>query len=54
MFPASEIRQGAFFNDEAVLGFCKTLRGWGRRIWVDPKLIIVQPRELWQEQVVTP
>jgi hypothetical protein len=47
MFPADDIREGARFTDEAVLGLCKWLRAHGKQIWVEPRLTIVQPRELW-------
>lgn len=47
MFEAEDARQGARFGDQAVLSMCRTLRAKGRRFWVDPKLTIVQPSELW-------
>jgi len=52
MFEADDARQGARFGDEAVLTLCRTLKTMGRTFWVDPKLIVVQPHELWTPHVV--
>jgi hypothetical protein len=41
------------FGDLAVLDACAQLRTRGRRLWVDPKLTIVQPAELWEPHPVT-
>ncbi len=35
------------FQDNAVLDLCRQLRQQGRTLWVDPTLIIEQPRALW-------
>lgn len=53
MFEAADARKqpdgtsGARFGDEACLTMCAELRAMGRRFWVDPQLVIVQPTELW-------
>ncbi len=47
MFAAADARAGARFGDDAVLTMCADLRARGRRFWVDPDLIVVQPNELW-------
>jgi hypothetical protein len=47
LLAAEDVRKGARFGDEACLTLCAELRAMGRRFWVDPKLIVVQPRELW-------
>ena len=35
------------FEDMAVLDLCRQLREQGRDLWVDPTLIVDQPRDLW-------
>lgn len=35
------------FEDNAVLDLCRQLRAQGRDLWVDPALVIEQPRDLW-------
>lgn len=35
------------FEDNAVLDLCRQLREQGRTLWVDPTLIVEQPRSLW-------
>lgn len=35
------------FEDNAVLDLCRQLRAQGRDLWVDPTLVIEQPRDLW-------
>ncbi len=52
LFDAADARAGARFGDEAVLTMCADLRNRGRRLWVDPHLVVLQPRELWVPQAV--
>jgi hypothetical protein len=52
MFEAEDVRQGARFGDDAILTMCRDLKARGRRFWVDPKLVVIQPRELWVPHVV--
>lgn len=33
--------------EQAVLDLCRQLRERGRTLWVDPRLIVEQPRDLW-------
>jgi len=47
LLAAEDVRKGARFGDDACLTLCAELRAMGRRFWVDPQLIVVQPRELW-------
>jgi hypothetical protein len=35
----------------AILDACAQLRAMGRRIWVDPRIVVWQPSELWEMQV---
>ena len=47
-FPAWAIRDGARCLDGmAAAGLCAALKARGVRIWVDPTLTIIQPREHW-------
>lgn len=47
LFHAEDVRAGVYFDQNASVGLCAQLRDRGRRIWVDPTLTVVQPRELW-------
>lgn len=35
---------------QAVLDICEQLRGMGRTLWVDPRIVVEQPHELWEAQ----
>lgn len=50
---AEDIRRGARFTNGAVVELCEQLRGYGRRFWVDPKLVVVQPKALWEPHNAT-
>ena len=51
---AADMRQaGIRFAELAVLDICAQLREMGRRLWVDPKLTIVQPAALWECHPIT-
>lgn len=47
MFPARDIVAGVRMADRGCLDICGALRSSGKTIWVDPRIIIEQPRELW-------
>ena len=47
MFDAADARRGARFGAEACLTMCAQLQELGRTFWVDPTLVVVQPRDLW-------
>lgn len=53
MFPAREVQQpdGIRCTDMGVVELCQGLRQRGYRVWVDPKLTIIQPSELWDPAV---
>lgn len=53
MFHAADVREGARSPHLALLGFCEELRKRGRSIWVDPRIEIVQPVDLWVPQAPT-
>lgn len=47
MFHAEDVRDGVRCGEWAVLDLCRQLKERGRRFWVDPRIPIVQPVELW-------
>lgn len=47
MFYAADLRTGVRCREMAVLDLCEQMKALGRRIWVDPRIVIEQPRELW-------
>lgn len=53
MFPAREVRQpdGLRCTDMGVVELCDGLRQRGYRVWVDPRLTIIQPSELWDPAI---
>lgn len=53
LFHADDVRREARFEDRAVLDLCATLRSYGRHLWVDPKLVVVQPKGLWEPHDAT-
>jgi hypothetical protein len=48
---AADMRE-ARFGELAVLDVCAQLRARGRRLWVDPRLTIIQPPALWEPHPV--
>jgi len=50
MFPAAELRAGCRFKTRGVRDLCWQMKAHGRTVWVDPRIPIVQPTELWQPQ----
>jgi hypothetical protein len=48
MMHAADVRNGARMDGMACVGLCDVLRSMGRRIWVDPSLIIAQEPTLWE------
>lgn len=47
MFHAMDARAGVRCFEDACVELCTKLRGFGREIWVDPSIPIVQPADLW-------
>lgn len=48
--PAVDFREGVRCRVFGAVELCRELKARGRRIFVDPTLRIVQPRELWKAQ----
>lgn len=48
LFPATDVRAGLRCTTRACLDLCAWAKGHGRRLWVDPTLEIIQPRDLWE------
>jgi len=46
MFHAEDVRAGVRCEALAAVELCQKLRARGRRIWVDPTLVVVQPLDL--------
>lgn len=47
MLQAEDLRAGVRCGTFGVRELCEKLRGLGREIWVDPRIAIVQPLDLW-------
>lgn len=46
MFHADDVRAGVRCETLAAVELCQKLRARGREIWVDPTIVVVQPRDL--------
>jgi len=46
MLPAEDIRRGVRCYQNGAVELCQKLRANGRRIWVDPTLVVEQPYDL--------
>ncbi len=49
-FPAAAVRAGMRCTTFGCVEMCTELRAQGYRIWVEPRLEVVQPRALWTAQ----
>jgi len=47
LFPAFPFREGLYLERGGMVEICQKMQAAGVPIWVDPKLEIIQPTELW-------
>lgn len=54
LMPAQDIREGVRCHERGCLELSRKFRERGHRIWVDPTLVVEQPRDLWVPHLVIP